>query len=144
MTQLSTFFKGSGTGLGSVFYPSHFVVATFPTYESAKKASQSLREAGFLQNEMSTATASEILEFFKEYRKDEGAWGDVMRTLSRYIFGSEAKFADADIERAKAGSGFVAVRCSTQGESMRIGQIVKPFSPLSIQWYRSLVVETVA
>jgi len=94
MTQLSTFFEHSGTALGSVFYPKHFIFATFP-----------------------------------------------MRTLSRYVFGSEAKFADADIEWAKA-AGFVIVHCSTQAESLRIGQIVSPFSPASIQWYRSLVMES--
>jgi len=141
MTQLSTFFEDSGTALGSVFYPKHFIFATFPTYELAQKASQSLRDAGFPDNEILTATGSEVLAFFKGYRENEDAWGDMMRTLSRYVFGSEAKFADADIEWAKA-AGFVIVHCSTQAESLRIGQIVSPFSPASIQWYRSLVMES--
>ena len=142
MTQLSTFFKDSGTALGSVFYPKHFVFMTFPTYESAQKAFQRLRGAGFPEAEMSRASGPEMLEVFKDYREKEGAWGDIMRTLSREIFGSEVKFADADIDRAKAGAGFVAIRCSTQEESMRIRQIVRPLSPVSIQWYRSLVVES--
>jgi len=142
MTKLSTFFEHSGTALGSVFYPKHFIFATFPTYELAQKASQSLRDAGFPDNEILTATGSEVLAFFKGYRENEDAWGDMMRTLSRYVFGSEAKFADADIEWAKAGAGFIVVHCSTQAESLRIGQIVSPFSPASIQWYRSLVMES--
>lgn len=142
MTQLSTFFKDSGTSLGSVFYPKHFIFATFPSYESAQEASQSLRDAGFPENEISTTTASEVLEFFKDYRENQGAWGDMMRQLSRIVIGSEAKFADADIEGAKAGAGFVAIHCSTPEESIRIRQIVSPSSPLSIQWYRSVTVES--
>jgi len=142
MTKLSTFFKDSGTSLGSVFYPKHFIFATFPSYELAQEASQSLRDARFPEDEISTATGFEVLEFFKAYREHQGAWGDMMRHLSRIIIGSEAKFADADIEGAEAGAGFVAVHCSSPEESMRIRQIVGPYSPLSIQWYRSVTVES--
>jgi hypothetical protein len=65
-----------------------------------------------------------------------------MRALSRAIFDTEAKFCDANIERAHQGAGFVAIRSLTQDQATRIAQIARPFSPVSMQWYRALVVES--
>jgi hypothetical protein len=140
MTQLSAFFKDSRTALGSAFYPKNFVFAAFPTYELAQEAYRSLRDAGFPENEMLAATDIEVLEFFEEYRKTEGAWGTAMRGLS-HLIDTEVKYIDSDIELAKAGAGFVVVHCSAEEESTRIGQTVRSFSPISMQWYRPIGVE---
>ena len=140
MTQLSAFFKDSRAALGSAFYPKNFVFAAFPSYEFAEDAYRSLRDAGFPENEMLAATGPEILEFFDEYRKNEGALGAAMRGLS-HLIDTEAKYIDTDIELAKTGAGFVVIHCSAEEESARIGQTVRSFSPISMQWYRPIGVE---
>jgi hypothetical protein len=140
MTQLSAFFKDSHTDLGSVFNPKNFVFAAFPSYQLAQQAYGSLRDAGFSENEMLAATDTEVLDFFDEYRKNEGAWGTAMRGLS-HLIDTEAKYIDTDIELAKAGAGFVVAHCSAEEKSARIGQTVRPFSPISMQWYRPIGVE---
>jgi hypothetical protein len=139
--KLAAFFKTSGTSLGTVFYPTHFVFATLPSYDSAQQTVQSLRDAGFPGSEMLAANSSEVLEFFEEFRENEGAWGDFMRALSRTILGTQTKFGDVDMERAQEGASFVAIHCLIQADATRIAQIARPFSPLSMQWYRELIVE---
>ena len=71
MNKLSAFFKASGTSLGRVFYPTHFVCAAFPSYDSAQRTVQSLHEVGFPENEMLAVDSLEALEFFKGFRQTE-------------------------------------------------------------------------
>jgi hypothetical protein len=141
MNKISAFFKSSGTSLGAVFYPTHFVCATFPSYDSAQQTVQSLRAAGFPEDEMLAVDSSELLDFFRESHLQEGAWGDFMGALSRRILQTEMSFCDANIEWAKEGASFIAVHSLTQDEATQIAQVARTFSPLSMQWYRSFIVE---
>src|SRR5271168_5048733 len=103
MTTLTNFFKESESKLG-VFYPQHYIVATFPTFEKTQQAAQALRCAGFADEEMLALRGSEILAYFADLRAHSGLWSGVMTMLSR-AFGTEQIFADADVERALAGDG---------------------------------------
>jgi hypothetical protein len=143
MGNLSKFFKEPNTSLVGTFYPKHYIIATFSKYSAAKDAYQSLRNAGFSEDEVIAATGEEVLAFFKHFREDAGLWGIVMRPLSRLLF-TEATFADHDIDDANGGSGFVAVHSLTDQETKKIAEIMTPFAPSSIEWYlaggiRSLV-----
>ena len=142
MESLSTFFRESDKSLG-VFYPRHYIIATFPTYTSAKQAYQALRNAGYSDDDTLLATGEEVLEYFHHFRDDAGLWGIVMRYLSR-LLASEVAFADKDIEQAKEGSGFLAIYSKTDQDAATILGTVKPFTPNSMEWYlaggvRSLV-----
>ena len=142
MSQLATLLKDSDTRFG-VFYPKKYIIATFPSYGDALAAHDALKHTGFSEEEIRAVPGSDVLEFFKEVREHTGIWGDLMTQLSRF-FGTEAAFADNDVQFARSGAGFVAVHCEKEAEARRIHDLMAPFRPLSMQWYlnsaiRSLV-----
>jgi hypothetical protein len=135
MTTLTNFFKESDSTLG-VFYPKHYIIATFPTFEKTKEAAQALRIAGFGEQEVLALRGAEILKFFEEFRANSGLWAGVMTMLSR-AFGTEQVFADDDVERARAGAGFLAVHAPQQAQATRVQEIVQPFGPRAMHWYEA-------
>ena len=66
---LYRFFHGSATTLG-VFYPTHYIFASFPSFENAKKAGMALQAAGY--RELVAASAAETFRFMNEIRADVG------------------------------------------------------------------------
>jgi hypothetical protein len=133
MSELSTFFKESTSSLG-IFYPKHYIIATFPKYLVAKEVYRVLRNAGAREDEVILATGKEVLEFFRHFREDAGLWGIVMRPISRF-FGTEVVYADQDIVEAQEDSGFIAVHSVTEQETRSIVEQLAPFAPSSIEWY---------
>jgi hypothetical protein len=140
MTTLTHFFKESDSNLG-VFYPKHYIIATFPTFEETKQAAQALRKAGFSDDEVLAIPGEEILKYFHEFQANSGLWAGVMTMLSR-AFGTEQVFADDDVERARAGSGFLAVHSPTEAHTARIRELIGPFGPRAMHWYETGCIQT--
>jgi hypothetical protein len=133
MGDLSTFFKESESSLG-VFYPKHYIIATFPKYSVAKEGYQQLRSAGFGEDEVMLATGREVLNYFKDFREDAGLWGIVMRPISRFI-GTEVGYSDENIEQAREGAGFLAIHSQTDQSTKAIMEHLTPLAPSSAEWY---------
>lgn len=142
MSDLATFFKTSTSALG-VFYPLHYIIATFPDDAICQEAVGRLHRGGLPEEEAIAATAAEVVAFFRNFRKEAGVMGEIMRPLSRFI-DTEAVFSDANITQAKAGVGFAAIHCENEAKAESILQALKPQSPDTAVWYiaggvRSLV-----
>jgi hypothetical protein len=135
MTTLTNFFKESDSKLG-VFYPNHYIVATFPTFVKTKEAAQELRKAGFSETEVLAIPGSEVMKYFEEFHANSGLWAGVMTMLSR-AFGTEQLFADDDVERARAGDGFLAVHSEEESTTARVRAIIEPFEPRAMHWYQA-------
>jgi hypothetical protein len=135
MSAFTTFFKESEASLG-VFYPKHYIIATFPDYFAAKDAYQALRKIGYSDDDVMLATGREMLAYFKHLREEAGVVGAAMRPVSRF-FGTEGLFSEHDVEHAKEGCGFLAVHSLTEQETEKIAETVKPFAPSSMEWYLS-------
>jgi len=133
MTKLAKFFKDSDSTLG-VFYPKHYIIAAFPTFDKTKEAAQALRTAGFSEDEVLALAGYEVIRFFEEFHANAGLWSGVMTMLSR-AFGTEQLFADDDVERARAGAGFLAVYSPGAPETARIRSMLDPFEPRAMHWY---------
>ncbi len=140
MTTLTNFFRESDSNLG-VFYPNHYIIATFPTFEKTEQAAQALRKVGFSDNEVLAIRGEEILKFFAEFRANTGLWAGVMTMLSRG-FGTEQVFADDDVQRARAGAGFLAVYAPDESAGTRVRAQIEPFEPRAMHWYRPGGVES--
>jgi hypothetical protein len=143
MTKLSRFFDAAHTTVGSTFYPTDFVFAAFPSFGAASAAQRALLNAGFPDENMIAVNGREALEFFHEQRETEGLWGEWVRKLSRFM-DTEAKYADENIERAKDGAGFVTIRTSTDAESNRVADAVRPYAPDSMERYMTSGVQRLA
>ena len=135
MSAFTTFFKESDASLG-VFYPKHYIIATFPKHSAAKDAYQALRKIGYCEDDVMVATGQEMLAYFKHLREGAGVVGAAMRPVSRF-FGTEGLFSEHDVEHAKEGCGFLAVHSLTEQETEKIAETVKPFAPSSMEWYLS-------
>jgi hypothetical protein len=130
-SELYRFFHGAATKLG-VFYPTHYIFASFPSFENARNAARALQAIG--HRESVAASAAETFRFINEIRSDTGVWGALMASLSRF-FGTEEVFADIDLAEAEKGSGFLAVYCPQEEQAVRIRDLVLPFEPLAMQLY---------
>ena len=135
MTSLTNFFKETDSNLG-VFYPTHYIIATFPSFDKTREAAQELRKAGFSEDEVLALPGSEVVKYFEEFRAHSGLWAGVMTMLSRG-FGTEQVFADNDVELARAGAGFLAVYCPDDAVAARVRAAVAPFDPRAMHWYES-------
>lgn len=133
MTALTTFFKDSGSSLG-VFYPKHYIVATFPTFAITEKAVLALHKAGFDEGDVLAIPGPGVLDFFEEFREHSGMWAGVVKMLSR-AFGTEQVFADDDVHRARAGAGFLAIHSPHEADKSRIVALLEPFEPIAMHWY---------
>ena len=140
MTTLTNFFKESDSTLG-VFYPKHYIIATFPTWALTLEAAQAMRAAGFSDDEVLAIPASEILKYFEEFRANSGLWAGVMSMLSR-AFGTEQVFADDHIHSAQEGRGFLAIYSPEQACTRRVQALLTPFEPEAMHWYQAGGVET--
>lgn len=139
-SELYRFFRGRATTLG-VFYPTHYIFASFASLENARNAATALQAAGC--TEAVATSASETFRFMAEIRSEVGLWGALMASISRF-FGTEEVFADIDLAKLEQGAAFLAVYCPREEQADLIRDVVVPFEPLAMQLYlpggiRSLV-----
>ena len=144
MGDLSTFFKTSEASLG-VFHPLDYTIATFATFEAAKKAYEALLYTGVAGDEVMLVDGSEMLTYLRNFRNSEGFWGDLMRPLSRFL-GAEANNSDLAVTEAQHGAGFIAILCVTEEKALQYMATMKPFKPSAADWYigvgiRSLITD---
>jgi hypothetical protein len=125
MNELVDYFKNSGMKLG-VFYPTHHLIAVFRHPADAQFAVHQIWNAGFATSDAIAADGKDVLEFDKE---ETSLAGFVMQALSRF-FATEQEFADHDMEDARHGAGFLAVRCPTDELKNAAWSIIEPEKPL--------------
>lgn len=135
MTTLTDFFKESDSNLG-VFYPKHYVIATFPDLDRTNQAALALRRSGFSDDEARVISGSEILKFFEEFRANSAVGTGLMTALSRAL-GTEQIFVDDDVQRAREGAGFLAVHSPDEAATTRIRKLIEPFEPRAMHWYEA-------
>jgi hypothetical protein len=139
MNKLEDYFKKSGTKLG-VFYPTHHLIAVFQTPVGAESALSKLLNGGFAPSDVIAADGKAVLEA-DEAETDLA--GFVMRAISRF-FATEQVFADHDLEDARRGAGFLAVRCPTDELKNTAWSIIEPEGPLDARYYSALGIEHLA
>jgi hypothetical protein len=139
MAALAEFFKNSEIRLGT-FYPNHCLVAVFPNGEIARQVVSNLNLAGFAPDEAIAADGREVVELESD---ETGLAGFLMQAISRF-FATEQKFADHDLESARHGAGFVAVRCRDEKRKDKAWGIVKGEAPLDARFYGLAGIEHLA
>jgi hypothetical protein len=139
MNNLVDYFKTSGTRLG-VFYPTHYLIAVFRDPAGSEFAIHKLWNAGFAPSDAIAADGKAVLEFDKE---ETDLAGSVMQAISRF-FATEQVFADHDLEDARQGAGFLAVRCPTDELKNTAWSLVEPEGPLDARYYSALGIEHLA
>ena len=142
MSELSEFFHGSDTHFG-VFYPTGYVLAAFPSFDQAQEARQQLLASGFKSEDVVAVPGDDIVRFSAEHLMKDGLLGLAMRELSR-TFGTEAAYADHDLEMAKRGAGFLAVRCRDEDTKTRAWRRLELIRPVVARYYTFAGIEHLA
>ena|SRR5579872_390673 len=139
MNKLVDYFGRSVERMGA-FYPTHCLVAVFRNPADAEYALQKLLSAGFVPADAIAADGKAVLEFDKE-EKDLARF--IMQAISRF-FATEQAFADHDLEDARHGAGFLAVRCPTDELKNTAWSVIEPEGPLDARYYSRIGIEHLA
>ena len=139
MNKLLDYFGTSVERLGK-FYPTHCLMAVFPNPADAERALHKLVNAGFAPSDVITADGKAVLEFDRD-ETDLARF--IMRAISRF-FATEQVFADHDLEDARHGAGFLAVRCPTDELKDAAWSVIEPEAPLDARYYARFGIEHLA
>jgi len=131
--EILSFFKESDSNLG-IFYPTHYILVTFPNESSPGEAEKALRETGVSSEQILILKGDEMARFLEEHRAQAGVGGKMMTGVSRFL-GDDATFVDDDIERGRKGFGFLFVYCATSEDSQRLRTVLLPYQPHAMHWY---------
>jgi hypothetical protein len=126
-SQLEGFFHGSDTQFG-IFYPKNYLVAIFDTLPQAAEAQRTLMAARFTAAEVIAVPGQDIVKHAHENFEKKGLWGAMMAEVSRAI-GTEASFADQDLEKAREGSAFLVVHAPTEEKKQAAWNTIAPLKP---------------
>jgi hypothetical protein len=133
MTELHQFFNhGADTHMG-VFYPNGYLIAVFSDLNCAHESEKELRDSGlFGTQEVVCASGEEVILHDQEHYA--GPVHAMMTHLSR-MFGTEAQWADRDVQMAREGCALVAVHCPTQKKKRDAWEHLKQRGPLAARYY---------
>jgi len=132
------FFKGSDTSFG-MFYPTDYFVAVFPSLASARTAEQSMRRAGYAEDEVHVFDGEYVRSDIQD-RLVDADW--VNWLIQKVAIGKESHFWNEDLKAAERGAAFLAIFCATEDEARRIVTVLKPQGPQSMRRYRAFAIET--
>ena len=139
MSQLAKFFKESDTRLG-VFYPAHYIIATFPNLDDAEKAAAKLRTLGFSSDEVQPIRGPEFVELING---EKTAVGVVMKSVSHFI-DTEANYTERDFKDAEDGAGILAAYCPDERAKREAWNVIASYSPIRARYYALSGVEHLA
>ena len=139
MSQLAVFFKGSDTELG-VFYPAHYIIATFRNLDTAEHAAANLRRAGIARERYVVAPGRDFVDLMNE---EKTLLGMVMTEVSRFI-DTEAHYSDRDLKDAEHGAAILAVYCHDERAKDAAWQQIAPAQPIRARYYSLGAVEHLA
>jgi hypothetical protein len=132
MTELHTFFQGADNYLG-VFYPNGYLIAMFPDLTAAQEVARDLQFSGLFQPDEVLAVAGiEVVRHDLEHTKTP--WGALLTGLSRMI-GTEAYWADRDLDMARSGSALLAVHCPLEDARNAAWERIQRHRPLAARYY---------
>ena len=134
---METFFHGSDTQFG-IFYPKNYLVAIFPGLAEVILAQRTLRDAGFAEDEVLAVAGDDVVHYAREHLQKEGLakllMSEVMGEVSRLI-GTEAIYADQDLEMANQGWAFLAAYAPTERKKREAWALIEPLDPFVARHY---------
>lgn len=133
VSALSEFFHGSEAKFG-IFYPTGYMLAAFPDLARAQRAARELETMGFSRENILAAPGEDVVLLAEEELRRGGLWGLLMQELSRFI-ATEEVYADHDLKLAKAGAGFLVVKCPTEESKQKAWEIISRFDPIVARHY---------
>jgi len=142
MSLIEGFFHGADTELG-IFYPRNYLLAVFKDWAAATKAAEIVLAHGFSPEHVVATPGQDVVRHAAEHFDHDGTAGFLMRALSRLI-GTEAVYADRDLEMAAKGAAFLAVYCPTEAQKRKAWEAIQGCSPVAARHYALTGIEHLA
>jgi hypothetical protein len=130
---LAEFFQRAGVSFG-IFYPKQYVVAVFPTFETARAGYRTLGAAGFRIWEIIAVSSEEVKQFLEDLRANRTLWDDLLAQVSRFL-DTEVKLVDLYAHWARTGAGFLVAHSPAEVDAARISDLLKPLDPIAMHWF---------
>lgn len=140
MTTVSSFFKHDAEQSFGVFYPTNYLVATFPSHDIALRAKEELEKSGVAADDVLILRGQEFVALEEKAHEDASLWSRVTSHISR-VLGTEELYLDHDLKNARAGAAFLALHCPTQEEGQRIFHLLNHLAPLSMRRYSPYTID---
>jgi hypothetical protein len=140
MTTVSSFFKHDAEESFGVFYPTDYLVATFPSHDIALQAKEELEKNGVEGNDVLILRGEEFVALEEKAHEDASFWSRITSRISKVV-GTEELHLEYDLKNARAGAAFLAVHCPTQEEGQRIFRLLKHLAPLSMRRYSPYTID---
>lgn len=134
------FFKESDSSFG-LFYPKNYIVAAFDTEPAADTCAEAMREAGFADDDVRTASGSYVVDQL-ESEADAG-WLDRVKAQIAKTVGTEAGYIDDDVKHARRGGAFLFVYVPEDALAERASEVLKRQHPVYARRYRSMAIERI-
>jgi hypothetical protein len=117
------------TALGT-YYPTHYIVAVFPSLAAALRAQSELTRAGFADS----AAICPGPEFLKNWGDFAGQRGPLERLVD--LFPGEEQTALAEyLLAAERGAAFVSVRTMTPGDRSHATALLRSMAGTAMRYY---------
>jgi hypothetical protein len=140
MTTVSSFFKHDAEHALGVFYPTNYLVGTFPSHELALRAKEELEKNGVPKDDILILKGEEFVALEEQAHKDASLWSRITSSISKVV-GTEELHLDYDLKNARAGAAFLALHCPTQEDGQRVYRLLKHLAPLSMRRYSPYAID---
>ena len=126
------FFKEQDRSFG-VFYPLHYVVAAFDTPERAEAVRKEFVEAGFGDDEVTSATGSFVTRTLESMKG--ATWLERFKIGFASFLGTELGYIDDDRKLAEHGAGFLFIYTPDDASIENAERLLVRAHPLSARRY---------
>jgi hypothetical protein len=141
MDEQEEFFKKGGTSLAT-FYPTHYIVAAYPTRADADAAAKACRKNGFADDDVRVLDGDFVLGRI-EAREEDANWIErVKRQLAQFA-GTESDFVDEDAAFAQTGGAFLYAYAPDDEAVERARRVFARHGPVYARRYLRLAIEII-
>ena len=134
------FLKENDSSFG-LFYPLHYIVASFETIERAEKVREQVLARDFAHDDVAAVPGSFVIEHLES--QEDADWFDRVRAGIARVIGTEAGFLDDDLQLARRGGAFLFIYTPDNDSAEQSRQLMKRLHPMFARRYHQAGIESI-
>ncbi len=133
------FLKENDSSFG-LFYPLHYIVASFETIERAEKVREQALAGDFAHDDVAAVPGSFVIKHLESEGND---WFERLRTGIARVIGTEAGFLDDDVKLARRGGAFVFIYAPDSESAQQARKLLQRLHPIFARRYNRAGIESI-
>ena len=134
------FFKHSDTSFGT-FYPKHYIVAGYPSFEAAHAAEHAFTESGIEADDVRAATGDFVVNHLEAHH--DAHWLQRAGKRIAVFAGAETRFLDDDAELARQGGAFLFLFAPDDDRVDQARKVFAQYRPAYARRYMKVAIEPI-